>query len=95
MAPWRANSASVAIPAATVKGLNRSVNVPAKLPSESIGTPCTRFASAIPQISGAPTLPTTFAHNQAPRQRVPLPFWRHSNDTTRTISSTSTSSSAT
>ena len=61
---------------------------------ESSGTPWTRFASATPQMNAAPALPIVFAHIQVARQRGLSCFSRHSNETTRTISSTRISSSA-
>ncbi len=61
---------------------------------ESSGTPYTRLASATPQMNAAPVLPIVFAHSHVARQRGVSRFSRHSNETTRTISRTSRSSSA-
>ncbi len=49
----------------------------------------------MPQISGAPTDAAVFAHVHSPDHRGSSSLPRHSNETTRPISSTSTSSSAT
>jgi hypothetical protein len=50
--------------------------------------------SPIPQISAMPALPSAFAHSHTLRQPGVWPFSRHSNDTTRMISSTRINSSA-
>ena len=81
VAPWNANRRTTATPAATVYGLKRSARLPAKSPSESIGTPCTRFASATPQISAAPKSRSVFAQLQTLRQPGLSLFERHSNET--------------
>ena len=75
-------------------GLKRSAKSPAKSPFVASGTPWTRLASPTPQISDAPVLPTVFAHIQVVRHRGLALFSRHSNETTRMIRNTSTSSNA-
>src|SRR6185295_12430996 len=59
-----------------------------------IGSPCSRSPSATPSRSGARTLPIVRAHDQPVRQRALSRFPRHSNDTPRPNSATSTSTRA-
>ena len=93
-APWNANSATNVTPASSEYGVKRSARLPAQSLLESSGTPPRRLASAIPQSIGTPKLATVFAAAQNARHRVPSPFSRHSNETTRRISSTRISRSA-
>ena len=69
--------------------------VPVNSCADETGTPWRRLENAMPQISGIPTEAIAFTHVQTRRH---APLWalpRHSNETMRVISRTSSRSSAT
>ena len=85
VAPWNAKRSTSATPANTVYGLKRSARLPAKSPSELIGTPATRFDEPDAPEERRAELATVFAQAQVARQRGLSLFVRHSNEQTRTM----------
>ena len=72
---------TVATRANTVYGLKRSAKLPAKSPSESSGTPWTRFAQRHAPEKRRTEAAVVFTPSQAARQRGSSLLLRHSNET--------------
>ena len=82
------------IPVNSPYGWNRSQNDPVYSWLELMGSPCSRSPSTSPISSGAATLPATISPSQVRVQRAACRLPRYSNDTPRTMSAASRTTSA-
>src|SRR5215472_7734696 len=94
VAPCSRHTRTSVTPAKTAYGCSRSQNEPVKFWLESIGSPCSRSASAMPISSGLSRLPIVSSQSQVCRQPVASRLPRYSNATPRMISVPSSSASA-